>query len=203
MVRGKKRQEPGYGNPFTCGAGGWIYAVQEVWTPLVKIGCSTQATLTTRLHDLASAYHVPFRLVGSQHVPRWAYKVERRIHHALTSERIEGEWFYVHMTQQRLEALTKQAYREVFTWLLTNGQWVKHERERRRFSQVALAREAGISQALLSRIEAGTIAAPNADVIKGLARALWVTTDYLLCMDEKEGEILPATAALLGGSVGA
>ena len=70
--------------------------------------------------------------------------------------------------------------------MATIGERVKHERERRRFSQVELAREAGISQALLSRIEAGKIVAPNADVIKSLARALWVTTDYLLCMDDSE-----------------
>jgi|RhiMetStandDraft_8_1073273.scaffolds.fasta_scaffold33991_1 transcriptional regulator with XRE-family HTH domain len=81
--------------------------------------------------------------------------------------------------------------------MATIAERVKHERERRRYSQVELAREAGISQALLSRIEAGTIAAPNANVIKGLARALWVTTDYLLCMDEKEGEILPTEQDLV------
>jgi transcriptional regulator with XRE-family HTH domain len=81
--------------------------------------------------------------------------------------------------------------------MATIGERVKHERERRRFSQVELAREAGISQGLLSRIEAGTVEAPNADVIKGLARALWVTTDYLLCMDESEE--LAAVPSELGG----
>jgi transcriptional regulator with XRE-family HTH domain len=60
-----------------------------------------------------------------------------------------------------------------------------------------LAREAQISQALLSRIEAGKIAAPNGDVIKGLARALWVTTDYLLGMDE-ESEPVPTAVAEVG-----
>jgi transcriptional regulator with XRE-family HTH domain len=74
------------------------------------------------------------------------------------------------------------------------GERVKHERERRRFSQVELAAAAKISQALLSRLEAGKITAPNANVIKRLARALWVTTDYLLCMDEKEGERSPSMA---------
>jgi transcriptional regulator with XRE-family HTH domain len=75
---------------------------------------------------------------------------------------------------------------------------VRYERERRRFTQEALAREADISQGLLSRIEAGKVLAPNADVIKRLARALWVTTDYLLCMDEQESEPLPAGAVLIG-----
>jgi transcriptional regulator with XRE-family HTH domain len=82
--------------------------------------------------------------------------------------------------------------------MTTIGERVKHERERRRFSQMELAREAQISQALLSRIEAGKVAAPNGDVIKGLARALWVSTDYLLGMDEKDGEILPTELATAG-----
>jgi transcriptional regulator with XRE-family HTH domain len=81
--------------------------------------------------------------------------------------------------------------------MATLAERVKYERERRRFSQMELATEAGISQALLSRLEAGKIAAPNADVIKRLARALWVTTDYLLCMDEKEDERLPREPALV------
>ena len=80
--------------------------------------------------------------------------------------------------------------------MTTIGERVKHERERRRFSQVELAKEAAISQALLSRIEAGKIVAPNGDVIKRLARALWVTTDYLLCMDEKEGDLVPTMAGM-------
>ena len=71
---------------------------------------------------------------------------------------------------------------------------VKYERERRRYSQEALAKAAAISQGLLSRIEAGKVLAPNADVIKRLARALWVTTDHLLCMDEPN-EMEPTAAA--------
>lgn len=79
--------------------------------------------------------------------------------------------------------------------MATIAERVKYERERRRYSQVGLAQAAGISQALLSRIEAGKIVAPNADVIKNLARALWVTTDYLLCMDDKDSELQSAAVA--------
>jgi transcriptional regulator with XRE-family HTH domain len=78
------------------------------------------------------------------------------------------------------------------------GERVRHERERRRYSQQELARQAHITQGLLSRIEAGKVLAPNADVIKQLARALWVTTDHLLCMDDKESEIVPTAGALVG-----
>ncbi len=78
--------------------------------------------------------------------------------------------------------------------MATLGERVKYERERRRFSQEQLAQVAKISQGLLSRIEAGKTLAPNAEVIKRLARALWVTTDYLLCMDE-DSEQLAAVAS--------
>jgi transcriptional regulator with XRE-family HTH domain len=80
--------------------------------------------------------------------------------------------------------------------MATLAERVKHERLRRRYSQEELAREAQITQGLLSRIEAGRVTAPNAGIIKRLARALWVTTDYLLCMDE-DGERFPAAGALV------
>jgi transcriptional regulator with XRE-family HTH domain len=77
------------------------------------------------------------------------------------------------------------------------GERVKYERARRRYSQEELARAAKISQALLSRIEAGKVPTPNAGVIKRLARALWVTTDYLLCMDEQDNDVFPVAEALI------
>jgi transcriptional regulator with XRE-family HTH domain len=75
---------------------------------------------------------------------------------------------------------------------------VKYERLRRRYSQEELAKAAQITQGLLSRIEAGKVTAPNANIVRQLARALWVTTDYLLCMDETpevsptEQDLVPA-----------
>jgi len=76
------------------------------------------------------------------------------------------------------------------------GERVKYERERRRYSQEALAAAALISQGLLSRIESGKTVAPSGEVIKRLARALWVTTDYLLCMDDEDSEQFPTVTAL-------
>jgi transcriptional regulator with XRE-family HTH domain len=80
------------------------------------------------------------------------------------------------------------------------GERVKHERERRRYSQQELAKEAGITQGLLSRIETGKVMAPNAEVVRRLARALWVTTDHLLCMDldDETGQREPTAGALVG-----
>jgi transcriptional regulator with XRE-family HTH domain len=79
---------------------------------------------------------------------------------------------------------------------MTFGARVKHERERRRYSQNALAKLVGISQPLLSKIEADKTVIPGGGVVKRLAKALWVSTDYLLGMDEKgeESERLTAVA---------
>jgi len=78
---------------------------------------------------------------------------------------------------------------------MTFGARVKYERERRRYSQNALAKLVGISQALLSKIEADKTPVPSGTTVKRLAQALWVSTDYLLGMDEKEGEMEPAAVA--------
>ena len=53
-------------------------------------------------------------------------------------------------------------------------------RESLGLSQVELAREAGITQGLLSRIENGHTPNPGANVLKGLALALHCSTDYLI-----------------------
>jgi transcriptional regulator with XRE-family HTH domain len=79
---------------------------------------------------------------------------------------------------------------------MTFGARVKYERERRRYSQNALAKLVGISQPLLSKIEADKTVIPGGGVVKRLAKALWVSTDYLLGMDEDEkSEKLTAAVA--------
>jgi transcriptional regulator with XRE-family HTH domain len=75
--------------------------------------------------------------------------------------------------------------------MTTFGERVKHERDRRRYSQNELATQVGISQALLSKIEAGKSPAPGGEVVKRLARALWVSTDYLLGMDDESEHVAP------------
>jgi transcriptional regulator with XRE-family HTH domain len=79
---------------------------------------------------------------------------------------------------------------------MTFGTRVKHERERRRYSQNALAKLVGISQALLSKIEADKTPIPSGATVKRLAQALWVSTDYLLGMGEQDSESKPADLAL-------
>ena len=64
------------------------------------------------------------------------------------------------------------------------GEKVKRLRGERRLSQQELAERAGVSQTIISRLETKSRTNVNADVLKGLAKALGCTTDYLVGMHE-------------------
>lgn len=59
---------------------------------------------------------------------------------------------------------------------------LKESREGRKLSQLELSFESHISQGAISEYENGT-RSPTGDKLKRLAKALYVTTDYLLGMD--------------------
>ena len=63
---------------------------------------------------------------------------------------------------------------------MTLGQRVEKLRKERKMNQDELADRADISQGLLSRIERGRTPDPGASVLKGLARALGCSIDYLV-----------------------
>jgi transcriptional regulator with XRE-family HTH domain len=69
---------------------------------------------------------------------------------------------------------------------MTIGDRLKRQRVRRGYSQTELARLSGVKQSLISRIENGSRDNPSADVLRGLAKALGCTTDYLVGMYENE-----------------
>ena len=78
------------------------------------------------------------------------------------------------------------------------GDRIKRQREKRRLTQAELAELANVNQALISRLESKVSASTNSEVLKGLARALGCTTDYLVGMHEDEdSEPVPAAAALV------
>ena len=133
--------------------GGWLYAAYEDMAPLVKIGC-TRKPVRDRLQLLTYEYKTSFTLAGAVYVStHHIYKVERLVHLILAAQRIQGEWFYLHVTQKILEQVVEQA----IDALQTMG-WEKKRHN------------------------------VNADVLKGLAQALGCTTDYLVGMNEDEGE---------------
>jgi transcriptional regulator with XRE-family HTH domain len=64
-----------------------------------------------------------------------------------------------------------------------------------------LAKRAKVSQPIISRLEARLQQNVNADVLKGLAKALGCTTDYLVGMYEDEHEtveLCPVETVLVG-----
>ena len=76
------------------------------------------------------------------------------------------------------------------------GEKVQRLRMERRLTQQELADRAGVSQAIISRLESKSRHNVNADVLKGLAKALGCTTDYLVGMhEEDENEYRPAAVA--------
>ena len=79
------------------------------------------------------------------------------------------------------------------------GKKVYRLRMARKLTQKELADRAGISQAIISRLETDDRTNVTSDVLKGLATVLGCTTDYLVGMHEdKESEQLPAALGMVG-----
>jgi len=76
------------------------------------------------------------------------------------------------------------------------GEKIQRLRAERGLTQQELADRAGVSQTIISRLESKARHNVNADVLKGLAKALGCTTDYLVGMHEDdESESLAAAVA--------
>jgi len=75
------------------------------------------------------------------------------------------------------------------------GKRVARLRAKRKLTQQELADRAGVSQAIISRLETDDRDNVTSDVLKGLAKVLGCTTDYLVGMHEDEdSELFPAVA---------
>jgi len=92
---------------------GYVYAVYEEGTPLVKIG-HTGLRLQDRLASIRSQYHVSLWIAGSVWIPKHVHRVEHALHRYFASSRIEGEWFYLHINQNILESLVEK----ILLWIL-------------------------------------------------------------------------------------
>jgi transcriptional regulator with XRE-family HTH domain len=76
------------------------------------------------------------------------------------------------------------------------GAKVRQLRTARKLTQQELAERAGVSQAIISKIETEARDNVTSDVLKALAKTLGCTTDYLVGMHEdEESETLAASAA--------
>jgi transcriptional regulator with XRE-family HTH domain len=77
------------------------------------------------------------------------------------------------------------------------GKRVARLRAKRKLTQQELATRAGVSQAIISRLETDDRDNVTTDVLRGLATALGCTSDYLIGMheDDTDSELLPAAVA--------
>jgi DNA-binding transcriptional regulator YiaG len=178
---------------------GFIYAIGAVGTSYVKIGRTT-GPVTKRLAMLQTGHPEPLTLLAHVSVERDLSRIEKSIHRFLEADRQRGEWFAVQVDQSQLEALIVRAVQ----WIEAErareapkdtppsaasmhiGDRIKRQREKRRLTQAELAELANVNQALISRLESKVSASTNSEVLKGLAKALACTADYLIGMYEEE-----------------
>ncbi len=69
---------------------------------------------------------------------------------------------------------------------MTIGERVAERRHKKQWSQVDLARESGVPQATISRLEQGKRPAPGPELLRKLAVALGVSVDWLIGMYEAD-----------------
>ena len=77
----------------------------------------------------------------------------------------------------------------------TLGARIRRTRQRYGMSQAELARRIKISGNSLNKIELGETPDPRASRIKAIAKALGVSTDYLLGCEDEESKVSPAAVA--------
>lgn len=76
------------------------------------------------------------------------------------------------------------------------GDRVRHRRDELDLTQEQLATMTGLKQFHISRIESGDIKDVKGETLRRLARALRVTSDFLLEIEDSESEVFPAGVAL-------
>ena len=81
------------------------------------------------------------------------------------------------------------------------GEKIQRLRVERGFTQTELAKRAGVSQTIISRLEGKDRHNVNADVLKGLAKALGCTTDFLVGMHEEEEHTIGERFAAMASQV--
>jgi Meiotically up-regulated gene 113/Helix-turn-helix domain len=165
---------------------GWMYAVREDGTPLVKVGCTMH--LAARVKALQKAYRSPRTLIASVFVQHRYYQVERRLHQRLAAAHIQGEWFYLHMTQEVLERLTAQAVHDTMIfWKIEQnlrgiGASLRRARKRQGLPVQRVLGTAQVSRAPLSHIELGHNGPVSAEAVQRVAGVLGISREDLLAM---------------------
>ena len=83
----------------------------------------------------------------------------------------------------------------------TLGGRIRKARERYGMSQAELSRRVGISKNSMNMIELNKTPDPAASIVKAVADALRVSTDYLLGRGDEDSEQYPTTPELVGAEL--
>jgi DNA-binding XRE family transcriptional regulator len=191
-------------------SGGTIYAIGAVGTSWVKIG-STRTAVEKRLQTLQVGLPFDLQAVAAIPVDTDLLRIEKRVHTFLADERRRGEWFDTPMDAKRLEALVVRAIQYIAHAEAARvqmaartdgtregsllGQRLREFRQQAGCTQKQLEARSGVPQNTISRIELESVKAISSTTLMGLARALHVSTDALLGMDEPESDEAPDAPA--------
>ena len=175
-------------------SGGLLYAIAAEGTSLVKIG-STTGPIEARVRQLQTGQPFPLRVIATLHVEEDVRKTEAILHVFLTQERRLGEWFEMTLEPQEFPALVARAMAfgsaqdaqdqaemspEKRALLDTFGERVKAIRLEMKLTQQELADLMHAPRTWVSDLENAGQRGIAAETVVRFAKALGVSTDYLL-----------------------
>ena len=171
-------------------------------SPHVKIG-KTTGVVAKRVALLQTGYPARLSILAQVRIEADLDRLEKALHQMLESQHIYGEWFAIEVDQVQLEALIVRAVQGLAEGQARKamhiGGRIQQLRMEHKLTQKELADRAGVSQAIISRLETDDRDNVTSDVLKGLAKVLGCTTDYLVGMhEEDDSEASPAAASLIG-----
>jgi hypothetical protein len=88
------------------GEGGFIYAICEEGSPLIKIGHTRN--LLQRLGELQRKYSSPLSILGAVFVAYDVHGIEKSLHRRFAEHRIHHEWFALEMDQAYLDRVVTE-----------------------------------------------------------------------------------------------
>lgn len=176
---------------------GYLYAIKAEGTPYVKVG-STTGPVEKRLKVLQTGQPFPLTMLATVRLDLPVRVIEGHVHALLASHRQHGEWFEITITAEDFQCLVAEASRQFLQRqehhdvslsdtgmvdMCLFGRRLAEKRIERGWTQVKLARLAGVDVMTISRVERGTKKGLDVASLFRLARALDTTADYLLGLD--------------------
>ena len=168
---------------------GYVYAISIEATPYVKIGYA--ACPEARLAGMQTCVPFKLELIYAIKVAKPS-TLERVLHNMLDGTRIRGEWFEmpdVPLSELFAEAIELARHLEIEGNPVrkrngknpsTLGMRLAQARKEKEWTQIYLSEKADVKLGNITHIEQGHTQHLHTDTLLKLARALNISTDYLL-----------------------